>query len=81
MLTLFGTVAVSVMFGSYWLEEKSRWYVLIFAGACIATAIYSGLEGVYPIMVIEGLWAVVALQRFRDRTTAEMGILNGGAEG
>ena len=76
MLTLFGTVAVSVMFGSYWLEERSRWYVLIFAGACVATAIYSALEGVYPIMVIEGLWAPVALKRFADRTRAEAGILS-----
>ena len=32
--------------------------------ASAATSAYSGLEEVYPIMVIEGLWSLVALQRF-----------------
>ena len=77
MLTLFGTVAVTVMFAAYTLEERSRWYVLVFAGACVATAIYSALEGVYPIMVVESLWALVALKRFADRTAAEAGTRGG----
>ena len=81
MLTLFGTVAVPVMFLSYTLEDRSRWYVLLFAGACVATAIYSALEGIYPIMVVESLWALVALKRFGDRSVAEMGTLSGDPEG
>ncbi len=64
MLTVFGSVAVGIMFLAYWLEPRSRWYILIFAGASAATAVYSGLEKVYPIMVIEGLWSLVALRRF-----------------
>ena len=64
MLTIFGSIAVSIMFLSYWLEPRSRWYVLIFAGASAATSLYSGLAEVYPIMVIEALWSLVALQRF-----------------
>ena len=35
------------------------------------TAAYSGLEEVYPITVIEGLWSMVALQRFYQRHLAE----------
>ena len=77
MLTLFGTVAVTVMFVSYWLEERSRWTILVFAGACVATAIYSALEAVYPIMVVEALWALVALKRFTVRSAAEAGSLGG----
>ena len=32
--------------------------------ASAATCVNSGLEHVYPIMVTEGLWSLVALQRF-----------------
>lgn len=71
MLTLFGSIAVTMMFLSYWLEARSRWYVLSFAGACGATAAYSALAGVYPIMVVETLWALVALQRFTKRSRRE----------
>ena len=72
MLTAFGTLAVGIMFLSYWLEPRSRWYVLVFAAASVATAVYSGLESVYPITVVEALWAVVALRRFADRSREEI---------
>jgi hypothetical protein len=64
MLTVFGSIAVGIMFLAWWLEPRSRWYILIFAGGSAATALYSGLAEVYPIMVIESLWTVVALWRF-----------------
>lgn len=72
MLTIFGSIAVAIMFLSYWLESRSRWFVLIFAGACAATSVYSALAGVYPITVIEALWALVALQRFVLRSRLEV---------
>ena len=71
MLTLFGSIAVSIMFLSYWQESRSRWYVLVFALGCGATAFYSALAGVWPITIVEGLWALVALQRFVRRTRQE----------
>ncbi|MCE2405396.1 MAG: hypothetical protein J4F43_09605 [Dehalococcoidia bacterium] len=64
LLTAFGSVAVGAMLVFYWLEPRWRWSVLAFAGACAATSAYSALEGVYPIMAIEALWAVVAVRRF-----------------
>jgi hypothetical protein len=64
MLTVFGSIAVGIMFLSYWLEPRSRWFILAFAIASAATALYSGLAEVYPIMVIESAWSLVALQRF-----------------
>ena len=64
MLTVFGSIAVSIMFLSYWLEHRSKWMVLIFAAGSGLTALYSGLAEVYPITVIEALWAAEALQRF-----------------
>ena len=47
MLTAFGSVAVGIMFTSYWFEPRSRWFVLIFAIGSAATALYSGLATVY----------------------------------
>ena len=67
MLTLFGAVAVTIMFLSYWVESRSKWFVLVFAGGSAATSLYSGLVEAYPITVIEALWALVALQRFFRR--------------
>ena len=64
MLTLFGFIAVTIMFLSYWLEARSKWMVLLFAGGSALTAAYSGLVAAYPITVIESLWALVALRRF-----------------
>ena len=74
MLTAFGSVAVGTMFTSYWLESRSRWFVLVFAVASAATAVYSGLLAAYPITVIEFLWAGVALRRFLARSRAEIAL-------
>ncbi len=71
MLTLFGSIAVGVMFYSYWLESRSKWWVLSFAIGSAATSVYSGLVEAYPITVIEALWALVALQRFLRRSREE----------
>ena len=71
MLTVFGSLAVGIMFLAYWREGSSKWMVLIFAVASAATSGYSGLVEAYPITVIEGLWSQVALQRFCKRYRAE----------
>ncbi len=71
MLTLFGSIAVSIMLLAYWVENRSKWFVLIFAGGSAATSAYSGLVQAYPITAIEALWAVVAVQRFLRRHRAE----------
>jgi hypothetical protein len=74
MLTVLGSIAVGVMFVAYWLEPRSRWFVLAFAMGSAATALYSGLAAVYPITVIETAWALVALRRFVERARAEQTI-------
>ena len=72
MLTVFGSIVVAIMMGAYWLEPRSRWYVLLFALASAGTSVYSALSEVYPITVIEAVWAVVALQRFFNRRSKEV---------
>lgn len=75
MLLIFGSIAVTIMFLAYWLEDRSKWMVLAFALGSGLTAAYSGIAGVYPITVIEGLWTLVALQRFLKRHRGETGLL------
>jgi hypothetical protein len=69
-LTLFGFLAVGTMFVTYWLEDRSPWLVLVFAGACAASAVYGFLAGAIPFGIVESLWAMVALGRFNRRRAA-----------
>jgi len=71
-LTMFGFIAVGTMFITYWLEDRSPWLVLVFAGACAASAVYGFLAGVIPFAIVESLWALVALQRFYRRRNGVM---------
>ena len=71
MLTIFGSVAVALMMLSYWLEPRSKWFVLTFALGSAATSLYSGLVGAYPITVIEAIWALIVLRRFQERWRQE----------
>jgi hypothetical protein len=71
VVTLFGFVAVTIMFLAYWAEDRSKWFLLVFAGGTAATAVYSALVQAYPVTVIEALWTLIAVQRFFKRHRAE----------
>jgi hypothetical protein len=66
-LTLFGLVAVSAMLVFYALEDRHPGYVLSFAGACVLASAYGFLQGAWPFGVVEAIWALVALRRWRQR--------------
>jgi hypothetical protein len=67
-LTLFGFFAVSMMLVTYTLEERSHWMVLLFAIACALGSTYGFMQGAWPFGMIEAIWAIIALQRWRART-------------
>jgi hypothetical protein len=69
-LTLFGLIAVVAMLVFYALEDKSAWFVLAFAGACALASIYGFLQGAWPFGLVEAVWAVVAVYRWRSRVLA-----------
>jgi hypothetical protein len=69
-LTVFGFIAVGFMFATYWVEDRSPWFVLLFAAGCAASAVYGFLAGALPFGIVESLWALVALQRFGKRRSA-----------
>lgn len=66
-LTTFGLIAVTAMLAFYALEERSHWYVLAFAGACLLASAYGFLQGAWPFGIVEAVWAGVALRRWQRR--------------
>ena len=64
-LTLFGLLAVSAMLACYALEPRSPWFVLGFAASCALGSAYGFLQGAWPFGLVEGIWSLVALARWR----------------
>ena len=71
-LTLFGLFAVTAMLACYALEDRSAWFVLAFAGACVLASIYGFLQGAWPFGLVEAIWAGVALRRWWARSHAPL---------
>lgn len=66
-LTGFGLFAVTLMLVAYALEARSAWFTLLFAFACALGSAYGFLQGAWPFGLVEGVWAVVALAKWRGR--------------
>lgn len=67
LLTAFGLGAVTLMLLTYALEARSHWFTLAFAGACVLGSAYGFLQGAWPFGLVEGIWALVALDKWRKR--------------
>jgi hypothetical protein len=63
-LSLFGLFAVTLMLVTYALENRSRWFILAFALACMLGSAYGFLQGAWPFGLVEGVWSLVALRRW-----------------
>ena len=66
-LTLFGLFAVSCMLVFYALEGRGAWYTFGFAASCALGSAYGFLQGAWPFGLVEGVWSLVALRRWRRR--------------
>ncbi len=69
-LSAFGLFAVTAMLVCYALEERGKRFVLGFAGACALASVYGFLQGAWPFGLVEAVWFVVALRRWRRLGTA-----------
>jgi hypothetical protein len=72
-LTLFGLLSVGSMLFCYAMEDRSAWFVLVFALACWSSAVYAWLGGTWPFTVVESVWGIVALRRYFARVQAGRG--------
>jgi hypothetical protein len=50
--------------GDAGLEDRSHWFVLLFAASCALGSAYGFLQGAWPFGLVEAIWAVVALRRW-----------------
>jgi hypothetical protein len=65
VLTAFGAVVVTFMVAMYALESRHPRFILAFACGCVLSSVYGFLAGTWPFGVVEAIWAVVALHRYR----------------
>ena len=69
-LTAFGLLSVTAMLVFYALEDRNPAYILAFAGACALASIYGFVQGAWPFGVVEAIWTLIAVHRWRKRTVA-----------
>jgi len=70
-LTIYGAAAVSFMMIMYALESRGPRFVAAFALGCALSSSYGFLAGTWPFGVVEGIWALVALRRYRSARRGE----------
>jgi hypothetical protein len=71
-LSLFGLLAVTLMLVTYGLEDRNPVWVLAFAFACALGSVYGFLQGAWPFGIVEAVWTLVALRRWRRRLAREL---------
>ncbi len=64
-VTVYGVCAVTFMMTMYALERRGRGFVLAFAAGCLLSSVYGFLSGAWPFGVVEAIWSLVALRRWR----------------
>jgi hypothetical protein len=74
-LTLFGLTGVTAMLVCYALESRSPWFVFGFAIACVWASVYGFLQGAWPFGIVEAIWAIVALRRWRVRRSGQPSVM------
>ena len=73
-LSAFGLSAVTAMLIFYALEDRSPAFILAFAAACALASVYGFLQGAWPFGLVEAVWTLIALQRWRKRTGSREGM-------
>ena len=71
-LSAFGLTAVTAMLIFYALEDHSPSFILAFAAACALGSVYGFLQGAWPFGLVEAVWALIALHRWRKRTAVSI---------
>lgn len=64
-LSLFGLLAVSVMVVCYAMENRHSGFILAFAASCLLASVYGFLQGAWPFGLVEAIWSVIAIRRWR----------------
>lgn len=65
VVTAYGVAALTFMMVMYGLERRGRRFILGFALGCALSSGYGFLSGAWPFGVVEAVWTLVAVQRWR----------------
>ncbi len=65
-LTIFGFLSVTAMVICYSFEKRNPLFILGFSLSCICASIYGFLQGVWPFGIVEAIWSLIALKKWRD---------------
>lgn len=68
MVTAFGILALTFMMTMYALEGRGDAYIVAFAMGCALSSLYGFASGAWPFGVVEAVWCVIALRRYRTAT-------------
>jgi hypothetical protein len=55
------------MMAMYALEGRHHLFVAAFALGCVLSSVYGFLSGAWPFGLVEAVWCVVSLRRWRAR--------------
>ena len=67
-LTVYGVLALTFMMSMYAFERRGNGFVLAFAVGCALSSSYGFASGAWPFGVVEAIWTVIALRRWRTQT-------------
>ena len=74
-LSLFGFVSVSFTLLCYVREERAPGWTFGFATGCLMSAAYGFLQGAWPFGIVEVIWTIVALRRWRRATLGQQAVV------
>ncbi len=72
-LTIFGIIVLTFMMAMYALERHGPGFILAFALGCGLSSSYGFLSGAWPFGVVEAIWTLVAIHRYRVTTHKNSG--------
>jgi hypothetical protein len=64
-VTAFGIAALTFMMLMYALESRGAVFIVAFAVGCALSSAYGFVSGAWPFGVVEAIWTVIALGRYR----------------
>ena len=70
-VTIYGVCAVTFMMVMYALEGRGPQFVLLFALGCLLSSAYGFMSGAWPFGVVELIWSVIAVRRYRELAPGE----------
>lgn len=69
VITIYGVAALTFMMVMYAMERRGRMFVLAFSLGCALSSGYGFVSGAWPFGVVEAIWCLIAVRRYRTRPT------------